>query len=155
FPYAIHNVFSVRRPAREAAIEGAAREFTLFGAVRTNHDQLRGLGFAIVKNRAVSENNPLPIRRPRCRKSSSSLLFEELFAVRAVQVARVNCNLIEGDNSECGDIPEGAKGQFAGARNRREFARVSEIEGLFLRVERLVLFRIVFELLVNQLLAIG
>src|SRR4029077_7759662 len=83
FPYAIHNVFSVRRPAREAAIEGAAREFTLFGAVRTNHDQLRGLGFAIVKNRAVSENNPLPIRRPRWRKSSSSVLLEELFAVRA------------------------------------------------------------------------
>src|SRR5258708_2362013 len=101
------------------------------------------------------------VRSPRasmhCRilRSPSVFWLEELFAIRAVQVARVNCNLIEGDNSECGDIPEGAKGQFPGARNRRELARVSEIEGLILTVERLVLFRIVGEFLIDQLLAIG
>jgi hypothetical protein len=148
-PHAIHDALPIRRPAGKAAIEGAAGEWPLFGTVRANHDQLRGLAFAGVENGPVSENNPLPVRRPRGRESSSPVLLEELLAVRAIQIADVNCNLIEGDDSERADVPEGAERQFTGARNGREFARESEVEGLILGEERLVLLRIVGELLVE------
>ena len=82
-------------------------------------------------------------------------MLEDLLAVRAVQIAHVNCNLIEGGDSEGTDIPERAEGQFSCARNRREFARESQVERLILGEERLVLLRIVGELLIDQLLAVG
>src|SRR4029077_17567050 len=140
---------------REAAIEGAVGELTLFGTVGADHDKPLGLAFSIFENCPVSEDNPLSIRRPCRRESSSAVLLEELLAVGAVQIAHVNGNLIEGDNSERTDIPKGAEGQFPGARNRGEFARESEVERLILGKERLVLLRIVGELLIDQLLAVG
>src|SRR4029077_12504908 len=83
------------------------------------------------------------------------VLLEEQLPVRAIQIADVDCNLIEGDDSERTDVPERAEGQFTGARNRREFAGEMEVKRLILGKERLVLLRIVGELLVDQLLAVG
>jgi len=89
-----------------------------------------GLGFfAIVKKTAQypKKQTQCPLRRPRGEKAPPTVWLEELLRFVPSRFARVNCNLIEG-NSECGDIPEGAKA-ISGARNRRAFARVSEIEG--------------------------